>query len=114
MSYDFSVTLFRDSLFTPWGFRLEGGRDYLTPLAIQRVCLINYLLIRFEIYQINEFLKQVFTGSPASTELQRGDIILAIQNRDASLLLHKEADDLIRSSGGSITLTIRRFVNYYV
>ncbi len=53
---------------------------------------------------------KVFTGSPASTELQRGDIILAIQNRDATLLLHKEADDLIRSSGGSITLTIRRFV----
>ncbi len=53
---------------------------------------------------------KVFTGSPASSELQRGDIILAIQNRDASLLLHKEADDLIRSSGGSINLTIRRFV----
>lgn len=89
--YDFSITLFRDSLSTPWGFRLEGGRDYQTPLTIQRV----------------------FTGSPASGDLQRGDVITSIQHRDASFLLHQEANDLIRNSGGSIQLGIRRSGNAY-
>ncbi len=37
--YDYNVTLYRDSLSTPWGFRLEGGRDFHAPLTIQRVCL---------------------------------------------------------------------------
>ena len=35
--YDYNVTLFRDSLSTPWGFRLEGGRDFNSPLIVQRV-----------------------------------------------------------------------------
>ncbi len=86
MSYDFKVTLYRDSLSTPWGFRLEGGHDYGFPLTIQRV----------------------FTGSPASTDLQRGDIILSIHNRDTSHILHQEANDLIRNSGGSLNLAVRR------
>ncbi len=31
------ITLYRDSLSTPWGFRLEGGRDFKAPLTVQRV-----------------------------------------------------------------------------
>lgn len=85
-SYEVNVTLFRDSLSTPWGFRLEGGRDFHFPLTIQRV----------------------FAGSPACSDLQRGDIITRINNRDATHLLHNEANDLIRSSGGSLNLGIRR------
>ncbi len=89
--YDFSITLFRDSLHTPWGFRLEGGRDYGAPLTIQRV----------------------FSGSSAATDLQRGDVILAINNRDASMMFHQEADGLIRNSGGSIHLAIRRLFSLF-
>lgn len=85
-SYEINVSLFRDSLSTPWGFRLEGGRDFHFPLTIQRV----------------------FAGSPACSDLQRGDIITRINNRDATHLLHNEANDLIRSSGGSLNLGIRR------
>jgi hypothetical protein len=33
----FTVTLFRDGPFTPWGFRLQGGADHNRPLQIQRV-----------------------------------------------------------------------------
>ena len=84
--FDFNITLFRDSLSTPWGFRLEGGRDYGTPLTIQRV----------------------FAGSPAAVDLQRGDVILSIQSRDAASLFHQDANDMIRNSGGSIHLAIRR------
>lgn len=34
---EFVVNLYRDSLQTPWGFRLEGGKDFKAPLSIQRV-----------------------------------------------------------------------------
>ena len=50
----------------------------------------------------------MFTGSPASSDLQRGDILLNIQSRDAANLLHHEANDIIKYSGGSLQLIIRR------
>jgi len=84
---EFTVTLHRDSLQTPWGFRLEGGRDFRAPLSIQRV----------------------FVGTPASSDLMRGDIITSIHNEDANFLYHQEANELIRNSGGSLYLGIRRF-----
>ena len=31
------VRLQRDSLTTPWGFRLQGGKDFKAPLTVQRV-----------------------------------------------------------------------------
>lgn len=83
---DFQITLYRDSLKTQWGFRLEGGKDFKSPLTIQRV----------------------FVGTPASTELMRGDIITSIHNEDASFLFHQEANELIRNSGGSLVLGIKR------
>jgi hypothetical protein len=86
MSHDFSVVLYRDSLSTPWGFRLEGGKDFFTPLTIQRV----------------------FTGSPASSDLQRGDIITSVQNQDTANMLHQTANEIIKSCGGSLQLNIRR------
>ncbi|CAF0725472.1 unnamed protein product [Brachionus calyciflorus] len=85
-TYDFNATLFRDSLSTPWGFRLEGGRDFQKPLTIQRV----------------------FTGSPAAGELQRGDILLAIEHKDTSLMLHQQANEMIKHTGGSLHLAVRR------
>lgn len=27
---------------SPWGFRLQGGKDFGTPLVVQKVCLIIY------------------------------------------------------------------------
>lgn len=83
---EFLVVLYRDSLHTPWGFRLEGGQDFKQPLTIQRV----------------------FQGSPAASDLLRGDVITAIHNEDARFLQHQEANDLIRNSGGSLTLGIKR------
>ena len=40
----------------------------------------------------------------------RADIITSIHNEDASFLFHQEANELIRNSGGSLVLGIRRFV----
>lgn len=83
---EFLVVLYRDSLQTQWGFRLEGGQDFNQPLTIQRV----------------------FQGTPASSDLLRGDVITAIHNEDARFLQHQEANELIRNSGGSLTLGIKR------
>ncbi|XP_074647046.1 uncharacterized protein LOC141903065 isoform X2 [Tubulanus polymorphus] len=82
----FNVRLYRDGLQTAWGFRLQGGKDFNQPLTIQRV----------------------FTGSPAEGELQRGDIISAIDNYDTTSLSHKEAQDIIKKSGGQLLLSVRR------
>ena len=38
------VQLSRDALSTPWGFRLQGGKDFKTPLTIQRVSTINDII----------------------------------------------------------------------
>lgn len=80
------VRLHRDSLTTPWGFRLQGGKDFKTPLTVQRV----------------------FVGSPADGELHRGDVIESVQNYDTSNMMHKQAQDLIKQAGGSLSLMVRR------
>ncbi|KAH9495422.1 hypothetical protein Btru_015077 [Bulinus truncatus] len=51
---------------------------------------------------------EVFSNSPAEGELQRGDIILSINNRDASQLTHKQAQDLIKHGGGQVQLVVNR------
>lgn len=80
------VKLFRDSFDTPWGFRLQGGRDLNQPLVVQRV----------------------FSNTPAEGELQRGDIFLEINGRDADGYTHKQALDQIKFAGGQIELLIER------
>ncbi|KAI0227430.1 hypothetical protein LSAT2_022110 [Lamellibrachia satsuma] len=79
------VRLQRDALNTPWGFRLQGGKDFKAPLTVQRV----------------------FVGSPADGELHRGDVIVAIDNYDATNMVHSQGMDLIKNAGGSLSLRIR-------
>ncbi|KAL3876636.1 hypothetical protein ACJMK2_034452 [Sinanodonta woodiana] len=81
-----TVHLDRDSFESPWGFRLQGGKDLNQPLTVQRV----------------------FTNSPAEGELQRGDVILLINGRDASSFTHKQALDQIKFGGGQIDLVVDR------
>ncbi|KAL8574265.1 hypothetical protein ACOMHN_063672 [Nucella lapillus] len=81
-----TIQLSRDSFNTPWGFRLQGGKDVGQVLSVQRV----------------------FSNSPAEGELQRGDLILAIGGRNCSELSHKQALDLIKHGGGQIQLVIQR------
>ena len=51
---------------------------------------------------------QVFTGSPAEGELQRGDVVIAINNRDTNTITHKEALEIIKRSGGELVLSVQR------
>ncbi|XP_052261860.1 PDZ and LIM domain protein 5-like isoform X6 [Dreissena polymorpha] len=80
------VRLARDSLQTPWGFRLQGGKDLSQELVVQRV----------------------FANTPSEGELQRGDVIVAINGRDTSNLSHKQAQDAITGGGGQIELLVQR------
>ena len=50
---------------------------------------------------------QVFVGSPADGELHRGDVIVAIDNYDATSMVHRQAMDLIKRAGGSLSLRIQ-------
>lgn len=49
-------------------------------------------------------------GSPVDGEIKRGDMILEIQNQDATNMTHRQAQDAIRNAGGSLVLRVRRFV----
>jgi len=57
---------------------------------------------------------KVTVGTPVHGELQKDDIILEIQSCDASRLTHKQAQDMIRNSGGSILLRVRRSAQPFV
>ncbi|XP_076269429.1 Z band alternatively spliced PDZ-motif protein 52 isoform X2 [Rhynchophorus ferrugineus] len=70
-----------------WGFRLQGGKDFGTPLVIQKVN----------------------GGSPAERAgLVAGDSVIKINNIDVYNLLHKEAQDVIVRSGSNFDMVIQR------
>uniref|UniRef100_A0A8D8QJF3 PDZ and LIM domain protein Zasp n=1 Tax=Cacopsylla melanoneura TaxID=428564 RepID=A0A8D8QJF3_9HEMI len=72
---------------TPWGFRLQGGKDFGTPLIIQKVN----------------------GGSLAEKAgLIVGDALIKVNNTDVSNLKHKDAQDVIVRSGNSYEFTIQR------
>ena len=54
---------------------------------------------------------QVFNGSPADGNLQRGDELLSINNNDIRGGYLKTAEDLIRASGNNLTIVLRRQVS---
>ncbi|XP_037910747.1 PDZ and LIM domain protein Zasp isoform X5 [Hermetia illucens] len=71
----------------PWGFRLQGGLDFGTPLIVQKVN----------------------GGSLAEQAgLLAGDALLKVNNVDVYNMRHKDAQDLIVRSGNSFDITIQR------
>jgi hypothetical protein len=80
------VNLQRDSLQTPWGFRLQGGADFRSHFIVNKIS----------------------AGSPADGVLHRGDVILEIDQRPISSLLHAEALELVQRAGGQITFLVQR------
>ncbi|XP_049703021.2 PDZ and LIM domain protein Zasp isoform X5 [Helicoverpa armigera] len=71
----------------PLGFRLQGGKDFGTPLVVQKV-----------------------NGGSAAERagLQAGDALIRVNNTDVYLLRHQEAQDTIRAAGGNLELTVQR------
>uniref|UniRef100_A0A915K3E8 PDZ domain-containing protein n=1 Tax=Romanomermis culicivorax TaxID=13658 RepID=A0A915K3E8_ROMCU len=81
-----NVTLCRDGLTAPWGFRLHGGQDFDNPLLVQKVTPL----------------------SAADGFLKRGDLIVKIDGFDAANLTHDAALNLIANAGSSINLSLLR------
>ncbi|XP_048485233.1 PDZ and LIM domain protein Zasp isoform X4 [Plutella xylostella] len=71
----------------PLGFRLQGGKDFGTPLVVQKVN----------------------GGSSAERAgLQAGDALIRVNSTDVYTLRHQEAQDAIRAAGASLELTVQR------
>ncbi len=96
------VTLQRDSLQTPWGFRLQGGADFRTPFVVNKVKQ------KFDFNKNFQFSIQINAGSPADGNLHRGDVILEIDQKPISSMFHADALELIQRVGGQITFLIQR------
>ncbi|CAK9817331.1 PDZ and LIM domain protein Zasp [Anthophora plagiata] len=72
---------------SPWGFRLQGGKDFGTPLIVQKVN----------------------TGSPAEAAgLKAGDAVIRVNNTEMYNLRHKDAQDVIVRAGNNFELTVQR------
>ncbi|XP_023658992.2 LIM domain-binding protein 3-like isoform X9 [Paramormyrops kingsleyae] len=71
----------------PWGFRLQGGKDFNMPLTISRIT----------------------PGSKASQgSLTQGDVIVAIDGVSTEGMTHLEAQNKIKCAGYNLALTMQR------
>nr|CAB3263408.1 LIM domain-binding protein 3-like [Phallusia mammillata] len=70
---------------SPWGFRLVGGSDFHASLAISKVTP---------------------GGKAEKAGLNPGDVILEINNNDATVLSHLEAQNHVKSSTSTLSLKI--------
>merc|ERR1711872_1121458 len=86
LGYQVEVHVYRDSLSSPWGFRLAGGKDFNAPLIVQRVQ----------------------PGTPAECHLERGDVILSVEGNDVTNYTHAEALALLNRGAGNIIFGLIR------
>ncbi|XP_047228900.1 PDZ and LIM domain protein 5b isoform X3 [Girardinichthys multiradiatus] len=84
MSSSYSVSLAGPA---PWGFRLQGGKDFCLPLTISR---------------LTEEGKAVKAG------MNTGDIILSINGISSEGMNHLEAQNKIKACTGNLSLTLKR------
>jgi PDZ domain len=52
---------------------------------------------------------QVFNGSPSDGNLQRGDVLLSINNNDVSAVYLKKAEELVKASANNLVIVVRRY-----
>ena len=52
----------------------------------------------------------MFNGSPADGSLQRGDVMLSINNSDVSAVYLMKAEELIKASSNMLQIVVRRYV----
>ncbi|XP_077594288.1 PDZ and LIM domain protein 5b isoform X2 [Stigmatopora nigra] len=84
MSSNYSVTLAGSA---PWGFRLQGGKDFGLPLTISRLA---------------------DGGKAAKAKMSVGDIILAINGISSDTMNHLEAQNKIKTCVSNLSLTLQR------
>ncbi|XP_047209481.1 PDZ and LIM domain protein 7 isoform X1 [Girardinichthys multiradiatus] len=71
----------------PWGFRLQGGKDFSMPLTVSRLTP---------------------GGKAAQAGVGVGDWVVSICDADAEDMTHVEAQNKIRAATDSLTLTLSR------
>ncbi|XP_074504380.1 PDZ and LIM domain protein 7 isoform X3 [Sebastes fasciatus] len=80
----YSVTL---SGPAPWGFRLQGGKDFSMPLTVSRL---------------------IAGGKAAEAGVGVGDWVVSISEANAEEMTHVEAQNKIRAATTSLTLTLSK------
>ncbi|XP_074088653.1 LIM domain-binding protein 3 isoform X6 [Macrotis lagotis] len=71
----------------PWGFRLQGGKDFNMPLTISRIT----------------------PGSKAAqSQLNQGDLVVAIDGVNTDTMTHLEAQNKIKSASYNLSLTLQK------
>uniref|UniRef100_A0A3Q1FBF8 LIM domain binding 3a n=1 Tax=Acanthochromis polyacanthus TaxID=80966 RepID=A0A3Q1FBF8_9TELE len=77
----------------PWGFRLQGGKDFNMPLTISRIT----------------------PGSKAAQgNLIQGDVIVAIDGVSTEGMTHLEAQNKIKMANYNLALTMAKFISLVV
>ncbi|KAM9393222.1 PDZ and LIM domain protein 5a isoform 2-T3 [Pholidichthys leucotaenia] len=84
MSSSYGVTLLGPA---PWGFRLQGGKDFNMPLAISRL---------------------TEGGKAAKGGIAVGDLVLSIDGIATEGMNHLEAQNKIKSCTGNLSLTLQK------
>ncbi|XP_050931065.1 PDZ and LIM domain protein 5a isoform X2 [Lates calcarifer] len=84
MSSNYSVTL---SGPAPWGFRLQGGKDFNMPLTISRL---------------------TDGGKAAKSGIAVGDLVLSIDGIATEGMNHLEAQNKIKSCADNLSLTLQK------
>uniref|UniRef100_H3CUH9 PDZ and LIM domain 5b n=1 Tax=Tetraodon nigroviridis TaxID=99883 RepID=H3CUH9_TETNG len=85
MSTNYSVSLAGPA---PWGFRLQGGKDFGVPLTISRL---------------------TDGGKAARAKMSVGDVILSINGITTDSMNHLEAQNLIKACIDGLSLTLQRY-----
>uniref|UniRef100_A0A8D0H5I6 LIM domain binding 3 n=1 Tax=Sphenodon punctatus TaxID=8508 RepID=A0A8D0H5I6_SPHPU len=71
----------------PWGFRLQGGKDFNMPLTISRIT----------------------PGSKAAqSQMNQGDLVVAIDGASTDGMTHLEAQNKIKSASYNLSLTLQK------
>ncbi|KAM4709168.1 PDZ and LIM domain protein 5 isoform 2-T2 [Discoglossus pictus] len=71
----------------PWGFRLQGGKDFNMPLTISR---------------LND------GGKAARANIGIGDLVLSIDGINTDGMTHLEAQNKIKACSGSLSMTLQK------
>ncbi|XP_039533184.1 PDZ and LIM domain protein 5-like isoform X3 [Pimephales promelas] len=84
MSNSYSVSLIGPS---PWGFRLQGGKDFSMPLTISKL---------------------TDGGKAAKAKISVGDVVLSIDGIATEGMTHLEAQNKIKACTGNLNLSLLR------
>uniref|UniRef100_A0A670IB96 LIM domain binding 3 n=1 Tax=Podarcis muralis TaxID=64176 RepID=A0A670IB96_PODMU len=80
----------------PWGFRLQGGKDFNMPLTISRIHPMSTVAY-------------ITPGSKAAqSQMNQGDLVVAIDGVNTDGMTHLEAQNKIKSASYNLSLTLQK------